>query len=172
MYEINTQKQEFIVSFDEETYEWTTQKVTFENERESKELKILKVDDKTGKPLSGCVFSIALLDENGNIKTREDRTPIYLVENAVTNESGEYLIEKAYYGTYKFTEVKAPEGYELNEKDMEGYVFTIDKNSSDRIDFIVTNTGDIAVITISVIAIISIIGIVYVMIKNKNQQVK
>ena len=172
MYEINTQKQEFVVNFDEETYEWITQKVTFENERKSKELKILKVDDKTGKPLSGCVFSIALLDENGNIKTREDGTPIYLVENAVTNENGEYLIEKAYYGTYKFTEVKAPEGYELNEKDMEGYVFTIDKNSSDRIDFIVTNTGDVAVITISVVAIISIIGIVYVMIKNKKQQVK
>ena len=165
-YDLNPELHAFVAKFNEKG-EYIGERVKVENTRKSKELRILKVDEKTGEPLAGCVFSIALLDENGNVKTRKDGSIVYLVENAVTDENGEYLIEKAYYGTYKFTEVQAPKGYEMNEKDMEGYVFTIDKYSADRIDFIVTNTGDIAVIAIAVIAVVCVLGIAFVIVRNK-----
>jgi len=172
MYELNTEPHPFTAQIEQvdEELVWTGEVHKVENTRKSKELRVLKVDDETGEPLKGCVFSIVLLDENGEPKTREDGSVVYLVENGVTDENGEYLIEKAYYGTYKFTEIEAPEGYEMNEESMEGYVFTIDENSPDRIDFIVTNTGDIAVIAISSILLISIVGIVYTLRKKYNEQ--
>ena len=168
-YDLNKEPHPFVAEIGE-NYEWLGEKIVVDNIRKSKELRVLKVDDETGEPLKGCVFSIVLLDENGEPKTREDGSVVYLVENGVTDENGEYLIEKAYYGTYKFTEIEAPEGYEMNEESMEGYVFTIDENSPDRIDFIVTNTGDIAVIAISSILLISIVGIVYTLRKKYNEQ--
>ncbi len=165
-YDLNPELHSFVAKFNEKG-EFIGERVKVDNTRKSKELRVLKVDEKTGEPLKGCVFSIALLDKDGNIKTREDGSTVYLVENAVTDENGEYIIEKVYYGTYKFTEVQAPENYELSEKDMEGYVFTVDENSPDRIDFIITNTGDIAVIAIAVVAVVCVLGIVFVIVRNK-----
>ena len=168
-YDLNTTPHPFTAKIKEVDGElvWDGEIHKVENTRKHKELRILKIDEKTGEPLAGCVFSIVQLDKDGNVKLNADGTVSYLVENAVTDENGEYLIEKAYYGTYKFTEVQAPEGYELNEKDMEGYVFTIDKDSADRIDFIITNTGDIAVIAIAVVAVVCVLGIVFVIVRNK-----
>ena len=94
-----------------------------------------------------------------NPKTGE---PIYLVENAETDENGEYVIKEAPMGTYKFLEIKAPEGYELDE-DLTGLVFTIDNNSPETIIFEVTNTGDIAVFAVSGVAILSIVGILFIL---------
>ena len=69
-------------------------------------------------------------------------------------------------GTYKFTEIKAPEGYELDE-DLTGLVFTIDNNSPETIIFEVTNTGDIAVVALVAVSIACIAGIVFISRKNK-----
>ncbi len=170
MYEINKEPQEFIARYDETTYRWLAETSEFTNIRKSKQVRIIKQDEKTGEALEGCVFSAVLLNEDGSIKKNENGEMIYLVENGVTDENGEYLIDKAYYGTYKFIEVKAPEGYEINEEAMEGYTFTVDKNSPERIDFIVTNTGDIAVIALSCIAVVSVLGIAFVILKNKKQR--
>ena len=63
-------------------------------------------------------------------------------------------------GTYKFTEIKAPEGYELDE-DLTGLVFTVDNNSPETIIFEVTNTGDIAVVALIGISVLCAFGIVY-----------
>ena len=104
-------------------------------------------------------------EQKVNAKTGE---PIYLVENVETDENGEYIIPEAPMGTYKFLEIKAPEGYELDE-DLTGYTFTIDNNSPETIIFEVTNTGDIAVIAIASVAVICAVGIVFVLKRNRKQ---
>ena len=160
-YDLNPEEHEFVAHFDEEEH-WIPQDVEVVNVRKSKKLVVRKTDDETGEPLQGCKFSIILLDEDGNPYVNDKGENVYLVENAVTDENGEYTVDKAYYGTYKFIEVEAPEGYEKNEEAMENYVFTINDDSADTIIFEVTNTGDIAVYALIGIALISVIGIVYI----------
>ena len=169
IYNLNTEPHGFVASFDEEG-DWDVELIEVENTRKTREVIVRKVDAETGEPLQGCVFTIAMIDpETGeqkvNAKTGE---PIYLVENAVTDENGEYVIPEAPMGTYKFTEIKAPEGYEMDE-DLTGLVFTIDNNSPETIIFEVTNTGDIAVMVVSAVAILSVCGIAFVMIRNKRK---
>ena len=143
-----------------------------ENDRKTIEKVIVKkTDSETGDPLEGCVFTIVLLDDEGNEYVNAEGETIYLVKEGTTNADGEYVIENVPYGTYRFTEVKAPEGYELDE-DMTGLEFTVDENSPDIIVFEVTNTGDIAVFALVALAIISIAGITYVIINNKKRSVR
>ena len=135
-----------------------------------KELIVKKTDEETGEPLQGCKFSIVLLDENGEPYVNEAGETVYLVKDAVTDENGEYRVEEPVYGTYKFIEVEAPEGYDLAEQEMEGYEFTINDKTPDTLIFEVTNTGDIAVVAIAVVAVVCIAGIVFVMIRHKKQK--
>ena len=172
IYNLNTEPHEFVASYEitDDDVIWTGEKLEVENTRKTREVIVRKVDAETGEPLQGCVFTIAMIDpETGeqkvNAKTGE---PIYLVENAVTDENGEYVIPEAPMGTYKFTEIKAPEGYEMDE-DLTGLVFTIDNNSPETIIFEVTNTGDIAVMVVSAVAVVSVCGIAFVMIRNKRK---
>ena len=172
IYNLNAEPHEFVASYEitDDDVIWTGEKLEVENTRKTREVIVRKVDAETGEPLQGCVFTIAMIDpETGeqkvNAKTGE---PIYLVENAVTDENGEYVIPEAPMGTYKFTEIKAPEGYEMDE-DLTGLVFTIDNNSPETIIFEVTNTGDIAVMVVSAVAILSVCGIAFVMIRNKRK---
>ena len=155
-----------MVKFDKNG-KWITEIGVVSNIRKTRKVIVKKLDAKTGEPLKGCVFTIALIDEKTGEQKIDKKTgePIYLAENAVTGENGEYIIEKAPMGTYRFMEIKAPEGYELDE-DLTGYEFTIDNNSPETIIFEVTNTGDIQVIVLSIVSIISLIGIAIIM-KNK-----
>ena len=165
-YKINTEPQEFIAQFDENG-KWISDKVTIDNTRKNiEELIVRKVDDETGEPLQGCKFSIIVLDENGEPVLDENGEYVYLVKEAVTDENGEYIVDKPYYGYYQFIEVEAPEGYEL-KVDMEGMTFVIDENSPETVIFEVTNTGDIQVIALTVLALVSVLGIAYVVRKNK-----
>ena len=118
-------------------------------------LTIIKKDSETGKLLPGCTFTI-----------KDAITGEVLVENAVTNEKGEYVIENVPYGRYVFTEIQAPEGYEIEEGSV-GAVF--DVKAKETI-FEIVNTGDIALVATVCIALISILGITYVVIKNKKQK--
>ncbi len=169
IYDLNKEPHEFVAKYDEEG-NWDVEPVEVENIRKTREVIVRKLDAETGEPLKGCVFTIAMIDpETGeqkvNAKTGE---PIYLVENVETDENGEYIIPEAPMGTYKFLEIKAPEGYELDE-DLTGYTFTIDNNSPETIIFEVTNTGDIAVIAIASVAVICAVGIVFVIRRNRKQ---
>ena len=165
-YKINTEPQEFVAEFDENG-NWISDKVTVDNTRKNiEELIVRKVDDKTGDPLQGCKFSIIVLDENGEPVLDENGENVYLVKEAVTDENGEYIVEKPFYGFYQFIEVEAPEGYEL-KVDMEGMTFVIDENSPETVIFEVTNTGDIAVYALTAMALVSMLGIAYVVRKNK-----
>ena len=121
--------------------------------------------------LEGCVFTIALLDDEGKEYVNSQGETIYLVKEGVTNEEGEYVIKNVPYGRYRFIEVKAPEGYEMDE-DITGLEFTVDKNSPDTIIFEVTNTGDIAVVALVIVAVVCVAGIVFVVVKNKKKKSK
>ena len=169
MYNINDKKQKFTAKYDEEKCEWTLDIITVENERKTiDEVIVRKTDADTGNPLQGCVFTIVLLDENGQEYINKNGEKIYLVKDVVTNENGEYVINNVPYGTYKFVEITPPEGYEMDE-DITGLTFTIDENSPDTVIFEVTNTGDIAVIAIACVAVVCIIGIVFVIVKKKKE---
>ena len=170
IYDLNTEPHEFVAEFNEDG-EWVTERIQVDNRRKTiEELIIRKVDDETGEPLQGCKFSIILIDEVTKEPVLDQNGErVYLVKEAVTDETGEYIVEKPYYGTYQFIEVEAPEGYEL-KVDMEGMEFTIDENSPETVIFEVTNTGDIAVYALSAIAVVSILGIAYVIVKNKKQR--
>lgn len=177
LYVLNTEEHEFVVdySFNENgDLVWNQEiKTTIDNYRPViEELVVRKTDSETGEPLQGCKFSIVLLDENGNPYVNKDGETIYLVKDAVTDENGEYRIEKPVYGTYRFIEVEAPEGYDLAEQEMDGYEFTIDDNTPDTLIFEVTNTGDIAVIAIVAVALVCVAGIVFVVIRNKKANTK
>ena len=172
LYELNTEKHPFVVdyTYDDEGQVVFNEKTEISNYRPStRELIVRKVDEETGEPLQGCKFSIVLLDENGEPYVNEDGETIYMVKDAVTDENGEYRVENPLYGSYRFIEVEAPEGYDLAEQEMDGYEFTIDDETPDTLIFEVTNTGDIAVVVLASIAVVSVIGIVYVVLRNKKK---
>ncbi len=169
MYELNKEPHEFLVDYYfsvKDELVWTPEPIEITNVRKTAPLKVRKVDEETGEALAGCVFSIALWDEEANDYVINPKTGemVYLVKDAVTDENGEWSMENAYYGTYKFVEIKAPEGYELKDDDLNGYVFTID--SKDGVVLEVVNTSDIAVYAISAMLLMSVAGIVYVVRKN------
>ena len=162
MYKVNTDKQEFTAEYDEETCEWKLEIIGVGNDRAAvKEVIVRKTDKDTGEPLEGCEFTIVLLDENGEEYVNRYGEKIYLVEKAVTDENGEYIIYNAPYGSYRFVEITPPEGYELDE-DITGLEFTLDENTGDTLIFEVTNTGDIAVYALSAILVVSVLGIAYI----------
>ena len=169
MYKVDEEKYEFTAKVDEEKCEWEAEKIEVGNDRKTiEEVVIRKTDSKTGEALEGCVFTIALLDDEGKEYVNSQGEKIYLVKEGVTNEEGEYVIKNVPYGKYRFIEVKAPEGYEMDE-DMTGLEFTVDENSPEKIIFEVTNTGDIAVVALVVVAVVCVAGIVFVVVKNKKK---
>ena len=172
MYKVDEEKYEFTAKVDEEKCEWEAEKIEVGNDRKTiEEVVIRKTDSKTGEALEGCVFTIALLDDEGKEYVNSQGKTIYLVKEGVTNEEGEYVIKNVPYGRYRFIEVKAPEGYEMDE-DMTGLEFTVDENSPETIIFEVTNTGDIAVVALVIVAVVCVAGIVFVVVKNKKKNSK
>ena len=172
MYKADEEKYEFTAKVDEEKCEWKAEKIEVGNDRKTiEEVVIRKTDSKTGEALEGCVFTIALLDDEGKEYVNSQGETIYLVKEGVTNEEGEYVIKNVPYGRYRFIEVKAPEGYEMDE-DMTGLEFTVDENSPEKIIFEVTNTGDIAVVVLVIVAVVCAAGIVFVVVKNKKKKSK
>ncbi len=165
---LNTDYHEFVAN-----YKIVDGRVVFdevkkiENSRFSRDVKVKKIDEKTGKPLPGCKFSIVLLDEEGNEYVNQEGETVYAIKDAVTDENGECLIEKVPAGSYRFIEVEAPEGYDLAEQKLEGLEFTINKDTPRVLEFEVTNTGDVAVYVLSAIAVISILGIVLVIARKR-----
>lgn len=73
-------------------------------------IQINKIDKMTKKPLKDSQIAIAKKDENDVWK---------LIETVTTNEEGLAKLENLEYGTYRITEVVAPEGYNLNSNSQE-----------------------------------------------------
>ena len=123
------------------------QTVIYYYERLKGHLTVIKKDAETGDRLKGCKFTI-----------KDLITGQTLVENAVTDENGEWSMEDVPYGRYVFTEVEAPEGYVLEEGSI-GAVFDV---KTEETVFEIVNTGDIQVIALAIVAIVLTFGIVYI----------
>ena len=85
------------------SYEDVNTEIIQEYEKNGTEIIIQKEDEETEEPLKGAKFEI--LDENQkNIKVIE------------TDEKGQIHLEQVIPGTYYIREIKAPEGYQVNDE--------------------------------------------------------
>lgn len=85
------------------SYETVNTEIVQNYGKNETELTIEKQDDKTNKKLKGATFEI--LDENKNV-----------VKTGETDENGQIILGEILPGTYYIREIKAPEGYQVNDE--------------------------------------------------------
>lgn len=128
-----------IVNAEDATAEFTEQQVLkFHNEREKAQVKVIKLDEKTGAALAGAVFNLYTQDDIYNADgDRLFRAGDLLATSAPTGEDGTVVFDcdlpmqdarygetdKQNSGRYIIRELRAPTGYFLNEESME-FIFT------------------------------------------------
>lgn len=128
-----------IVNAEDATAEFTEQQVLkFHNEREKAQVKVIKLDEKTGAALAGAVFNLYTQDDIYNADgDRLFRAGDLLATSAPTGEDGTVVfdcdlpMQDARYGEtdnqnsgqYIIRELRAPTGYFLNDEPME-FTFT------------------------------------------------
>lgn len=128
-----------IVNAEDATAEFTEQQVLkFHNEREKAQVKVIKLDEKTGTALAGAVFNLYTQDDIYNADgDRLFRAGDLLATSAPTSEDGTVVfdcdlpMQDARYGEadnqnsgrYIIRELRAPTGYFLNDEPME-FTFT------------------------------------------------
>ena len=147
MYELNTEKHEFVAHVQNGV--WTGEElIEVQNVRPSSFVKIIKTDDE-GNRVPNCKFELKSVEDG-----------LYY-ETGVTDENGIYVFENVPKGKYIYTELEAPEEYEIDttpheiEVTEEGLV----------IEFV--NTGDIQVYVLGILALVSILGISYIVVRKR-----
>lgn len=84
--------------------EYVVHKIFIGNEKIRGDIKILKVDSETNKPLSGVEFTLYSIND--------ERTPL---RTLATDENGVVVFENVDFGGYVVVETKAAEGYRITE---------------------------------------------------------
>ena len=128
-----------IVKAEDATAEFTEQQVLkFHNEREKAQVKVIKLDEKTGAALAGAVFNLYTQDDIYNADgDRLFRAGDLLATSAPTGEDGTVVfdcdlpmqdarygeVDEQNSGRYIIRELRAPTGYFLNDEPME-FTFT------------------------------------------------
>lgn len=128
-----------IVNAEDATAEFTEQQVLkFHNEREKAQVKVIKLDEKTGAALAGAVFNLYTQDDIYNADgDRLFRAGDLLATSAPTGEDGTVVfdcdlpmqdarygeVDEQNSGRYVIRELRAPTGYFLNDEPME-FTFT------------------------------------------------
>lgn len=128
-----------IVNAEDAADEFTEQQVLkFHNEREKAQVKVIKLDEKTGSALAGAVFNLYTQDDIYNADgDRLFRAGDLLATSAPTGEDGTVVFDcdlpmqdarygeedKQNSGRYIIRELRAPTGYFLNDEPME-FTFT------------------------------------------------
>lgn len=128
-----------IVNAEDATAEFTEQQVLkFHNEREKAQVKVIKLDEKTGLALAGAVFNLYTQDDIYNADgDRLFRAGDLLATSAPTGEDGTVVfdcdlpmqdarygeVDEQNSGRYIIRELRAPTGYFLNDEPME-FTFT------------------------------------------------
>ena len=147
MYELNTEKHEFVAHVQNGV--WTGEElIEVQNVRPSSFVKIIKTYDE-GNRVPNCKFELKSVEDG-----------LYY-ETGVTDENGIYVFENVPKGKYIYTELEAPEEYEIDttpheiEVTEEGLV----------IEFV--NTGDIQVYVLGILALVSILGISYIVVRKR-----
>ncbi len=108
-YELNTNVYTFTINADG-TVTYGESKGIIYNEKIKVNVEITKYIKGTEEPLEGA--KIGLYDNNGNPITNSEGNPII----KTTGENGKIEFTNLEAGTYKYKEIEAPIGYELNEK--------------------------------------------------------
>src|SRR5699024_806210 len=85
-----------------------------------KDVIVTKKDKDTDDRLSGAIFDIAQVNNEGRIIT--------LFEDLETNDEGQFRVDGVGFGDYEFIETIAPNGY---ERLTESVAFTVDDSSED-----------------------------------------
>ena len=148
LYKLNTEPHEFTGHYDEEMKRFVPDIHEVENYRPTTNVKFVKTDDK-GNLVPNCKFELKSEEEG-----------LYEPKTGVTDENGIYVFEKVPQGWYTYTELEAPEEYDLDTNPHRVYV-TGDKMI---IDFV--NTGDIPVIALAVLGVICVAGISFVTVRK------
>ncbi len=128
-----------IVNAEDATAEFTEQQVLkFRNEREKAQVKVVKLDEKTGAALAGAVFNLYTQDDIYNADgDRLFRAGDLLATSAPTGADGTVVFDcdlpmqdvcydetdNQNSGQYIIRELRAPTGYFLNDEPME-FTFT------------------------------------------------
>ena len=146
LYVLNTEPHEFIAEIDDEG-KWVTEKLEVENLRPLTEVELIKTDDE-GNRVPNCKFEL---------KSKEEGL---FYEVGVTDENGIYVFKDVPKGEYIYTELEAPEEYEIDTTPHEIFV------EGDKMVIEFVNTGDIPVIILSVVAVVCAAGIVFLVVKK------
>ena len=93
-----------------------------------KDVIVTKKDKDTDDRLSGAIFDIAQVNNEGRIIT--------LFEDLETNDEGQFRVDGVGFGDYEFIETIAPNGY---ERLTESVAFTVDDSSEDIIEITIFN---------------------------------
>ena len=152
LYELNTEKHEFVAHVDQQTKKWTGEPIEVVNIRPLTDVELIKTDDE-GNRVPNCKFELKSVEDG------------LFYETGVTDENGVYVFKNVPKGEYTYTELEAPEEYELDTNPHEIFV------EGDRmvIEFPNTlKTGDINVVLLTIIALVSVVGISYITVKKIN----
>ncbi|MDO4594771.1 MAG: SpaH/EbpB family LPXTG-anchored major pilin [Tissierellia bacterium] len=135
--------------------------------------------------LEGAKFVVKKTDGEKTLYLKEDNTWKEDVADAkadselkilTSGENGEFEVKGLAYGDYQLEEIKAPEGYQLNEntnaidfniqkQTYEGKLYAIENNKGGEIP----NTGGIGTVIFTVVGVV-LMGTAFYFIKKKNAQ--
>ncbi len=101
------------------------------------DVRALKVDARTGKPLAGAEFGLFACIGEENVCDTVAEIPAF---TATSNEAGELYFADVLYGTYHLREITAPTGYQLSTKVVE-VVVSEQKVANDAGEFNVVDAG-------------------------------
>lgn len=135
-------------------------------------IEITKVDtDDTSKKLKDAEFKLEKINTDTK-KLDEDFT----LKSATTKSDGKAVFDDLLYGTYRITEVKSPEGYNLLNNPIE---VTLDKNNNGIVKITVQNSrevtlpytgaGGIKIFIEWSVIFIAAAGTVYIIVRHKNK---
>ena len=110
----------------------TAASLTFVNNIVDTRLKVIKVKKGTTEPISGAVFSLTKVDEEGRQITTQGAS--YYEEKTVDVQTGELEFTGLTKGRYKLEETHVPEGYVKKEA---AYFITIGNDGTGTLDLTV-----------------------------------
>ena len=145
LYELNTEKHEFVAHI--EDGKWVGEQLEAVNNRPVTQVELIKTDDE-GNRVPNCKFELKSVEEG------------LFYEVGVTDKDGIYVFKNVPKGEYIYTELEAPEEYEIDTTPHEIYV----KGDKMVIEFV--NTGDIQVVLLVCVALVCIAGIAYLVVKK------
>ena len=146
LYELNTEPHEFTGTFDEKGF-FNAEVTEVENVRPVTNVKFVKTDEEDNL-VPNCKFELKSEEEG-----------LYY-ETGVTDENGIYVFENVPQGWYTYTELEAPEEYNVDTTPHRVYV----TGDEMVVDFV--NTGDIPVVALAILGVVCVAGIAYVVIRK------